>query len=164
MTAAAWAAGALLLSFLALRPAPFAPGEAPLPAYSISIAAPAGDPPFAAEHRLAPGERLELVLRPASRVSVPLTVSAYLLREGEAQRWDIAAQIDDDGAVRVAGAREELFRDRPDGAWDAVFAVGRAGARAATPEEITAALREVPPGDAVGYRLIRQRVVLAPAR
>ena len=161
--AAAWASGALLLSFLALRPAAFAPREPSMPVYAVApggAGAAEAEPSPVPEDPIAPGERLGIVLRPEARVSTPLAVRAYLTREGEVQPWKVEVRIDENGGLHVDGTREELFGNRPDGVWEAVFAVGRAEALPATPESLAAALREVP-GEDAGYCLIRRRVVLS---
>ncbi|MCC6553638.1 MAG: hypothetical protein IT372_11545 [Polyangiaceae bacterium] len=160
--ASAWAGGAIMLSFLALRPAAFAPGDAP-PAHPA--AAPASDrgagvaaPP--GEQRLAPGERLDLVLRTEARLTLPIAVRAYLVRGGAVRPWDVEVQLEEGGALRVAGAREQLFAGEPDGELEAVLVVGRADALPATPDALLAALRAG--AESPRFRLIRRRLVLAP--
>jgi hypothetical protein len=154
----------LLLSFLALRPAAFAPHEPAPTVYAVAPGAgvaPGEEPALAREERVTPGERLEIVLRPEPRVGTPLAVRPYLTRAGEVQAWKVDVRIDEDGGLHIAGTREQLFADRSDGVWEAVFAVGRADALPMTPEALAATLRAGGPAEDAGYRLIRRHVVLS---
>ncbi len=50
-----------------------------------------------------PGNRFELVLRPRTAVSGPVTVRLFLERDGELHLWEVPAEVSASGAVRVAG-------------------------------------------------------------
>lgn len=130
------------------------PGATPaLPGYSMKVSgehdqraapAPAGD-----VARLGPGARLTLVLRPDRAVSGPVAVRGFVSRGAGWEPWRVPAQVAPDGAVRIAGAREELFPGATSGHLMIAVAVGRAEALPTDP-------------DAAGHgvRVLRARVEL----
>jgi len=137
--------------------------EAPVPAYEIALLGgertlradpdPAGAPSSVV---LGPGSSLEITLRPATAVRGPLEVRGFLIRGGQVRRWDVRADVSEEGAARIAGEREALFPGVPAGAWEITLVVGRPG----TLPDGDAALRGSEAQDA-RWRLFRRKVVLA---
>lgn len=76
---------------------------APLPPYSLTIAASEGGP------RLTRDSTLRVLLRPQRRVSGPVEVRCFLLRDGEPQRWPVQPEISPSGACLLRGRAGELL-------------------------------------------------------
>ncbi|AUX20463.1 hypothetical protein SOCEGT47_009340 [Sorangium cellulosum] len=160
--AAGWIVGVALVSLLALRPAPFAPGAAPLPGYTLAMHV--GDDPAprapgaasATEPRVGRGARLTIALTPEGRVPAPVEVQAYLLRDGNARPWPVAIGLDGHGGARISGTREALFQGVAAGAWEVVIVIGQPGSLPlrgeALPDEGAVRLS--------GGRVLRQRLFL----
>jgi hypothetical protein len=124
---AGWLAAAALVSLLALRPAPFAPGAAPLPDYVVTVSSDDSRSLSANktdEVHLAPGARVTLVLKPSTHVRAPVAIKGFLVRRGEVRPWTAGIELDDSGGGRVSGTREALFEGIAAGTWDIVFAIG----------------------------------------
>lgn len=123
MAAASVAAASLLWL---LWPASTLP---PLPSYTLDLeggrrAQRAGA--AAASGELLAEGRIEIVLRPATAVSGPLAVRAFIARGGAVAPWPLPAEIASSGAVRIAGAVRELLPAEP-GAFQLAVAIGRPG-------------------------------------
>ncbi|WP_437735215.1 hypothetical protein [Sorangium sp. So ce1335] len=166
---AGWAAAAALVSLLALRPAPFAPGAAPLPGYTVATTL--GDGPHhgdrepgASRHvahvahvaHVGRGARLTIALAPGGRVHAPVDVKAFLVQGGNARPWPVAIDLDERGGARISGTREELFKDVAAGAWEVVFVIGQPGS---LPDD-AGALADEHGIHQAGGRLVRQRLFL----
>ncbi|XXT21486.1 hypothetical protein WME94_07975 [Sorangium sp. So ce429] len=160
MSAAGWVVAGALVSLLALRPAPFAPGAAPLPEYTIATTL-AGGPQLGDREPGAPrhvgrGARLTIALAPGSRVPAPVDVKAFLVQGGQARPWPVAIDLDGIGGARVSGTREALFKDVAAGAWEVVFVIGEPGSLSSHGE----ALPDERAVHLAGGRLLRQRLFL----
>lgn len=172
--AAVGCAAAIALLVLTRRDAPseFALGpqgdpqadsrEGSLPAYEIALVggeravrADPGATDTAQAIVLGPGSALEITLRPATAVRGPLEVRGFLVRGDQVQRWDVRADVSEEGAVRIAGEREALFPKGLEGTWEISVAVGRPG----TLPDGAAVLRASEARDAP-WRLFRRRVQL----
>ncbi|WP_437562217.1 hypothetical protein [Sorangium sp. So ce542] len=148
---------------LALLDAP-----APVPDYAVSIAggeagqrSANGDPAAPGTARLGPGSRLEIALRPATRVDGPVAVRAFLLAGDKALPWDVRPEVSAQGAARIAGDTEALFRGVPEGEWEIAIAIGRPEALPDRPAE----LADGPPGEGEkpnAFRVLRLKVRLLP--
>ncbi|KYG07096.1 hypothetical protein BE21_31090 [Sorangium cellulosum] len=154
---------AALVSLLALRPAPFAPGAAPLPDYTIATTlgdgAQQGDRDPSAPRRVGRGARITIALSPGGRVPSPVAVRAFLVQGGKARPWPVDIELDGSGGARVSGTREALFRDAAAGPCEVVFVIGQPGSPAVDVDDV-----EAPPDQAAvqlaGGRLLRQRLFL----
>ena len=73
------------------------------------------------------GSDVELVLRPAVAAKGPLAARGFLSRDGRVQAWAPPIEVSADGAVRIAGTYETVFRGIAPGAVDLVLVVGRPG-------------------------------------
>lgn len=103
-------------------------GPEPLPDYELDVLGGESgvrSKPTEGVPRLVEGSRLELRLRPATRTTGPLEVRGALARGDTVHPWSPPVHQDPDGAARIAGTREELFPDIPDGTWTIVVAIGR---------------------------------------
>ncbi|WP_437941042.1 hypothetical protein [Sorangium sp. So ce341] len=148
---------------LALLEAP-----APVPDYAVSIAggeagqrSANGDAVAPGTARLGPGSRLEIALRPATRVEGPVAVRAFLLAGDKALPWDVRPEVSAQGAARIAGDTEALFRGVPEGEWEIAIAIGRPEALPDRPAE----LADGPPGEGEkpnAFRVLRLKVRLLP--
>ena len=103
-----------------------------IPAYEVAMAgeqAQRGPAPLAGAPRVfGPGSDVELVLRPAVAEKGPIAARGFLSREGRAQAWAPPIEVSSDGAVRIAGPYEAVFRGVAPGAVELVIVVGRPGA------------------------------------
>ncbi|WP_437725873.1 hypothetical protein [Sorangium sp. So ce861] len=157
---AGWVVSAALVSLLALRPAPFAPGAAPLPDYTIATTLAdgpqQGDRDPGAPRRVGRGARITIALSPGARVPSPVAVRAFLVQGGNARPWQVDIELDGSGGARVSGTREALFRDAAAGPCEVVFVIGQPGS---PPVDA-----EAPPDQGAvqlaGGRLLRQRLFL----
>ncbi|WP_437510231.1 hypothetical protein [Sorangium sp. So ce1099] len=163
MSAAGWVAAGALVSLLALRPAPFAPGAAPLPEYTIATTL--GDGPQQGDREpgapanvahVGRGARLTIALAPGALVPAPVDVKAFLVQGGQARPWPVAIDLDGSGGARVSGTREALFKDIAAGAWEVVFVIGEPGSLSSHAE----ALPDERAVHLAGGRLLRQRLFL----
>ncbi|WP_441288753.1 hypothetical protein ACSRUE_43715 [Sorangium sp. KYC3313] len=155
-----WVVSAALVSLLALRPAPFAPGAAPLPDYTIATTL--GDGPQQGDRgpgsprHVGRGERLTIALSPGTRVPAPVAVRAFLVQGGSARPWSVELALDGAGGGRISGTREELFRGVAVGPCEVVLVVGH-------PDALPGPDDPLPDEDAIhlaGGRLLRQRLFL----
>jgi hypothetical protein len=156
LVAAAIAAAAALL----LRASGGAPE--PMPAYAMVVAGgdeqQRSDPPVGSQSepiRIGPTSEIQITLRPRTRVTGPVVVEGYLLRSGRVQRWNVRADISPEGAIRITGEKQSLFRDEPAGEIEIALVIGRPGAMPPDPE---AALRDNPAGR---WTLHRRTLLLA---
>lgn len=125
LVAAAAALAAAMLLLIGRPPAEFPP----LPEYQVQLLGGAkeqraGDGGRPATPRFVDGNRLEVRLRPASPASGEVAVRCFLAREEILLRWDAAAEISSQGAVRITG---EVGRDLAiaPGIWTLWLTVGR---------------------------------------
>ncbi|WP_437680884.1 hypothetical protein [Sorangium sp. So ce131] len=180
IAAAALAAAAAALVFVRLSPEgdgdrprgllgdPGALALLPVPAYSVEVAGGeleqrttnhgAGAPGIA---RLGPGSRLEIALRPTTRVEGPVAVRGFLIQGGTARPWDVRADVSEQGAARIEGDTETLFRGVPAGEWEIALAIGRPEALPSEPADVLRAQQQEAPR-ASALRLIRLKVLLLP--
>jgi hypothetical protein len=113
-----------------------APAREPLPAYTARLAGGtqewrAGEPePEGGEAggraNLAPGNALEIVLRPGESVAGRLAAETFLFRGGRLEPWPVPLQVSEHGAVRIAGRVGEEI-PLPSGEIDLVIAIARPG-------------------------------------
>ncbi len=136
---------------------------APVPEYSLALSG--GDRPTrsATPGPIGPVElhrssSLEIVLRPATAVSGPVAVRAFLMQGPDARRWDVAMDRSADGAVRIAGEAGALLAGVPAGSWDLVFTVGPEGSAAPDPGDVARALHGE--GGAHPWQLLDARIRL----
>ncbi|WP_437907282.1 hypothetical protein WME95_05170 [Sorangium sp. So ce327] len=156
-----WVVSAALVSLLALRPAPFAPGAAPLPDYTLATTTLGDGPQQGARGPGAPrhvgrGQRLMIALSPGTRVPAPVAVRAFLVQGGSARPWPVELALDGAGGASISGTREELFRDVAVGPCEVVLVVGH-------PDALPGPDDRLPDEDAIhlaGGRLLRQRLFL----
>ncbi|WP_437600918.1 hypothetical protein [Sorangium sp. So ce590] len=157
---AGWVVSAALVSLLALRPAPFAPGAAPLPDYTIATTLGGGpqqrDREPGAPPHVGRGARLTIALSPGARVHAPVAVRAFLLQGGNTRPWPVEIELDGGGGARVSGTREALFRDVAAGPCEVVFVLGQPG----SPSIDAEALPAEGAVQLAGGRLLRQRLFL----
>ncbi|WP_437815539.1 hypothetical protein [Sorangium sp. So ce1078] len=157
---AGWVVSAALVSLLALRPAPFAPGAAPLPDYTIATnlgdGPQQGDREPGAPRHVGRGARLTIALSPGARVQAPVAVRAFLVQGGNARPWPVDIELDGAGGARVSGTREALFRDVAAGPFEVVFVIGQPGSLPLDAE----ALPDQGAVQLAGGRLLRQRLFL----
>jgi hypothetical protein len=78
--------------------------------------------------RLGPSSQLEITLRPGTRVTGPVAVEGYLIRNGQPRRWDVRPEISTEGSARITGERESLFPGEPAGPLEIALVIGRPGA------------------------------------
>lgn len=125
-----WAAGSLgaLAAAAALLMMVRPPGPAGLPSYDLVVSGgESGVRALTVQEvpKLAPGSRLELVLRPATRTEGPIVLRGAMRKGDDVRAWTPPVETDPDGAARIAGTREALFADTPAGRWTLVIGVGR---------------------------------------
>ncbi|WP_437818397.1 hypothetical protein [Sorangium sp. So ce1078] len=120
-----------------------------VPSYTVSIAggevgqrSASGDAGAHETARLGPGSRLEIALRPATRVEGPVAVRAFLIAGDKALPWDVRAEVSAQGAARIAGDTETLFRGVPEGEWEIAIAIGRPEALPDRPVELAGGERD----------------------
>ncbi|WP_437279979.1 hypothetical protein WME90_05305 [Sorangium sp. So ce375] len=157
---AGWVVAVALVSLLALRPAPFAPGAAPLPEYTIATTLgdgpQQGDREPGAPRHVGRGARLTIALSPDARVPAPVAVRAYLVQGGSARPWSVDVALDGAGGAHISGTREALFRDVAGGPCEVVLEIGH-------PDALPGPAEALPDEGAVhlaGGRLLRQRLFL----
>jgi hypothetical protein len=109
---------------------------------------------------LAPGGQFQLELRPEQPVTGAIAARGFLLQGDTVRPWDPPFSVDRDGTVRITGPVSTLFARVPAGAWEVAVAVGRPETLPTAPNDVLRARGQQP--DAVGWRLVRERVVLRP--
>ncbi|WP_437970579.1 hypothetical protein WMF04_15385 [Sorangium sp. So ce260] len=119
-----------------------------VPSYTVSVAggevgqrSASGDAGALEAARLGPGSKLEIALRPATRVEGPVAVRAFLIAGDKALPWDVRAEVSAQGAARIAGDTETLFRGVPEGEWEIAIAIGRPEALPDRPAELAGGAR-----------------------
>lgn len=137
----------------------------PVPAYAMTLAGGEVSERSAssgadATARLGPGSRLEITLRPATRVDGPVAVRAFLIQGETARPWDVHADLSEQGAARIEGDTETLFPGVPEGEWEIALAIGRP---AALPDS-AAEVRAPRPSEKKDkpFRILRFKVLLLP--
>ncbi|WP_437580116.1 hypothetical protein [Sorangium sp. So ce887] len=184
---ARWLAAAALLAaaaawLLVARPSTEDPGRHPggatgepgalalasVPAYTLSVAggevgqrSASGDAGAPETVRLGPGSRLEIALRPATRVEGPVAVRAFLIAGDRALPWDVRAEVSAQGAARIAGDTETLFHGVPEGEWEIAIAIGRLEALPDRPVELAGEPRSEGEKSNI-FRMLRLKVRLLP--
>ncbi len=159
--AVALAAAASLL--LVLRRSASPADTDPLPVYALSLTG--GErstrsdtaPPPAVPIELHGGSQLEIVLRPATAVTGPVSVEAFTVRDGQARPWTVPMSRSADGAVRISGDARALLGPAT-GEVGLAFVVERAGAPPVDPADVVRAA-----GGGLGVRgrqVIERRVKL----
>ncbi|AUX41650.1 uncharacterized protein SOCE26_030720 [Sorangium cellulosum] len=178
VAAAALAAAAAALLFMRLSPEgdsdhprgllgdPGVVALLPVPAYTVAVAggeleqrAANGGAPATA--RLGPGSRVEIALRPATRVEGPVAVRGFLIQGGTARPWDVRADVSEQGSARIEGDTETLFQGVPEGEWEIALAIGRPEALPKDPADVLRALQQEDPRTSA-LRLLRLKVLLLP--
>lgn len=126
-----WAgAGATILAVAAALILMIRPSASPLLApYQLEVGrgeqayrSAAGEPADLLE--VTPATRLDLVLRPATRVDEPVGVEVFLREGGDLRGLDVEAKVAPGGAIEVTGVVGEVITDAP-GRYDLVLVVGR---------------------------------------
>jgi hypothetical protein len=113
------AAAAAAITVMLLLP------DAPLPDYQIaSVSGGSSETRGEQPGDFAPGDRIEVRLRPATAVRESLEAQLFLLREGELRRLETRSEPDPDGAVKMNGS---LGHDLQPGIWTLWAVVGRPG-------------------------------------
>jgi len=163
LIAAPLAAAAAVLLVVSVRMRQPAQPLALIPQYALALsggdrATRSGTPDDSGPVELHRGSHLEIVLRPATAVSHPVTVRAFLLQGADARPWDVAMERSADGAVRIAGQADALLAGVPAGSWDLVFTVGPEGTAAPDPGDVTRATHGYGPAHA--WQLLATRVRL----
>ncbi|WP_437849792.1 hypothetical protein [Sorangium sp. So ce363] len=138
----------------------------PVPAYAMTLAGGevrerSASSGADATARLGPGSRLEITLRPATRVDGPVAVRAFLIQGETARPWDVHADLSEQGAARIEGDTETLFPGVPEGEWEIAIAIGRP---AALPDS-AAGLADARPSEEEKdnkFRILRFNVLLLP--
>ncbi|WP_437591130.1 hypothetical protein [Sorangium sp. So ce1000] len=160
MSVVGWVVSVALLSLLALRPAPFAPGAAPLPDYTIATtlddAPQQGAREPGAPWHVGRGARLTIALSPDAHVPAPVAIRAFLVQGGSARPWSVDVALDGAGGARISGSREALFRDVAGGPCEVVLVIGH-------PDALPGPADAPPDEGAVhlaGGQLLRQRLFL----
>jgi len=156
------AAAAFLVWTNRPRSEPIASLDTGVPTYALEAAG--GDRTQRSAHEPATGpivlqrdSTLDLVLRPSTPSSTPVTVRAFLVQGNDAHAWTPPMQRSADGAVRVVGAAAALGVGA--GTWDVVFALGSAGAVPTDPHVISTALGA--PANGRSWQLLAARVTVA---
>lgn len=168
-----WWAAAAALAAAALLVAVWPEGERPpLPAYEVHLggevrlerapgAAAAGERSWREARIFAPGNRLELVLRPEQAIAGPVEARTYRQEGSSLRPWPLPVEHPAGGAVRVAGTVGREI-DLPAGESTLVVVLGRPGTLPAAEE----ALARLAAGGRIQTRdwlAWRQRLVLPPA-
>ncbi len=109
-TAAAWwrwpAAAATAAAAAAAVIAVMLPRADPIPVYHLALHGGASSQRAAepeTEPRFVAGSPFELVLRPETAVSGPISVRTFIGHGPSLERWEVAPQISDQGSIRIAG-------------------------------------------------------------
>ncbi|WP_437902283.1 hypothetical protein WME95_27050 [Sorangium sp. So ce327] len=138
----------------------------PVPAYAMTLAGGevrerSASSGAGATARLGPGSRLEITLRPATRVDGPVAVRAFLIQGETARPWDVHADLSEQGAARIEGDTETLFPGVPEGEWEIAIAIGRP---AALPDSAAGLADARPPKEEKDnkFRILRFNVLLLP--
>ncbi|HEX8795106.1 MAG TPA: hypothetical protein VF765_29365 [Polyangiaceae bacterium] len=104
------------------------------------------------------GSHVEVVLRPATAVSAPVSVRTFVVQGDAVRALDLPAERSSDGAIRIQGDAGALFHDVPAGAWDLAVTVGAEGAAPPHPSEVVSALRG--DGGRHVWQLLHRRIEL----
>lgn len=106
----------------------------------------------------APGNRLELLLRPEGTVGGGLAVATFVFRDGELEPWTAPVETSKHGAVRIAGVIGEELR-LPSGETTLVVAIARAGSLPGA-AALAARIRDLPRGGGPACRPVAREAVL----
>lgn len=138
---------------------------APLPTYAFELSGgdavtrsgtPGATTPRTPELRRS--SHVEIVLRPATAVSVPVVVRAFLVRGEEVHAIDLPVERASDGAVRVQGDAGTLFGDVAPGTWDLALTVAPEGTSPPAAADVLRVLRgSAAPQD---WQLVDRRIDL----
>ncbi len=109
--------------------------------------------PDAGLPRYADGSGLELVLRPQTRVDVPVSVRAFWMQGGRIETWSPVIDGAPGGAFRISGEAGVLLPNLR-GEVELLFAVGPEATLPATTDALRAALVKIPES----WRLLRYRL------
>ena len=104
------------------------------------------------------GGQFDLELRPQVPVIGAIAARGFLLRGDTVRPWDPPFSVAGDGTVRISGPVDVLFAGVPGGAWEVAIAVGRPETLPTAPRDVLMARGKQP--ESVGWRLVRERVVL----
>lgn len=134
-----------------------------VPEYSLALsggdrATRSGTPAPSGPVELHRSSSLEIVLRPATAVSHPTVVRAFLLQGADVRPWDVVMDRSSDGAVRIAGQAGALLTGVPAGSWDLVFTVAPEGSAQPDPGEVARAVHGE--GSAHSWQLLDARIRL----
>jgi len=170
---ATWWAAAAALAAAALLIVVWPAGERlPLPGYEVHLAgevqaersrgaAAAGEPSWQEARVFAPGNRLELVLRPEQAVAGRLEVRTYRQVGASLLPWPLPVDGPHDGAVRIAGTVGREI-DLPAGEITLVVVLGRPGELPAA-DRVLARLGDGPQVETRDWLAWRQTLALQPA-
>jgi len=99
------------------------------------------DQPAVELTKLHRGSHVEVVLRPATAVSAPVSVRGFVAQGDAVRALELPQERSSDGAIRIQGDAGALFHDVPAGEWALALTVGAEGAAAPQPNEVASALR-----------------------
>ncbi len=135
-----------------------------IPAYEVAMAGeqsqrgPAA--PSGAVRVFGPGSDVELVLRPAVAEKGAIAAQGFISRDGRVEAWAPPIEVSADGAVRIVGPYEVVFRGVAPGAVELVLVVGRPGLIPSDPTLVEVAQR----GSSSGPRERSWHLVRVPVR
>jgi hypothetical protein len=104
------------------------------------------------------GGQFKLELRPLAPVIGAIGARGFLLRGDTVRPWDPPFSVARDGTVDISGPVDVLFAGVPPGPWEVAIAVGRPETLPTAPNDVLRARGQQP--ESVGWRLVRERVVL----
>jgi hypothetical protein len=114
------------------------------------------------------GGRFEVTVRPTAEVKGAVGARAFLLRgrgggpDTEVRPWDPPVLVARDGSVRIAGSVDVLFAGVPAGEWEIALAIGRPETLPTAPKDILRARAADTDAGPAAWRLVRERIRLAP--
>ncbi|MFN3200655.1 MAG: hypothetical protein ACE366_19810 [Bradymonadia bacterium] len=151
-------AAAAALAFFMMKP-----NVVPMPGYGIEVAMGQsdfrGDEPQAKVTRLTPNTRLDVTLRPESKVDAPVAVRAFLKSGDSVVRWNPPVKVLENGVVQLTGRTGDLMPSALKGRVTMLLAVGVEEALPHTPEQAAEAMKT---GASEGWRLLRHELELLP--
>lgn len=126
-----------------------------VPAFAVAGAAQGA---LGAEVSVDAGGQFRLELRPLVPVIGAIAARGFLLRGDTVRPWDPPFSVAPDGTVDISGPVDVLFAGVPPGPWEVAIAVGRPETLPTAPNDVLRARGQQP--ESVGWRLVRERVVL----